>query len=143
MTETKAAVTVFDFLSPVAFELPDWRPDGAWTEHGPFAAWLVQALRPSLVVELGSAGGYSLAAFCRAIKAGGMDTFFASRGIAADQAKTCLADTAKATKLVEASNKAGQELDIRGTPTFFLNGAKLETNTWEGVKVMLEKAGAR
>lgn len=81
--------------------------------------------------------------FAAIAQAGGMDTFFASRGIAADQAKTCLADTAKATKLVEETNKAGQELNITGTPTFFLNGAKLDTNTWEGVKVALEKAGAR
>ena len=81
--------------------------------------------------------------FAAIAQAGGMDTFFASRGIAADQAKACLADTAKATKLVEATNKAGQELNITGTPTFLLNGAKLDTNTWEGVKVALEKAGAR
>lgn len=81
--------------------------------------------------------------FVAIAQAGGMDGFFTSRGIAADQAKTCLADTAKATKLVEATNKAGQELNITGTPTFFLNGAKLEGNTWEMVKVALEKAGAR
>ena len=81
--------------------------------------------------------------FAALAQAGGMDTFFASRGIAADQAKVCLADTAKATKLVEATNKAGEELNITGTPTFFLNGAKLEGNTWEVIKVALEKAGAR
>ncbi|MCE2841299.1 MAG: thioredoxin domain-containing protein [Novosphingobium sp.] len=81
--------------------------------------------------------------FAAIARAGGMDTFFASRGVAADQAKACLADTAKATKLVEATNKASQELNITGTPTFLLNGAKLDTNTWEGVKVLLEKAGAR
>lgn len=81
--------------------------------------------------------------FAAIAAAGGMDTFFASRGIAADQAKTCLADTARASKLVEATNKAGEEKNITGTPTFFLNGTKLDTNTWEGVKVALEKAGAR
>ena len=81
--------------------------------------------------------------FAAIAKAGGMDTFFAARGVAADQAKTCLADTAKATKLVEATNKAGEELNITGTPTFFLNGTKLDVNTWEAVKVALEKAGAR
>ena len=81
--------------------------------------------------------------FAAIAAAGGMDTFFASRGIAADQAKTCLADTARAGKLVEATNKAAEEKNITGTPTFFLNGAKLDTNTWEGVKVALEKAGAR
>jgi protein-disulfide isomerase len=76
-------------------------------------------------------------------KAGGMDAFFASRGVAADQASACLSNTAKATQLVEATNKASQEFGITGTPTFLLNGTKLDTNTWEGVKVALEQAGAR
>lgn len=76
-------------------------------------------------------------------RAGGMDAFFASRGVAADQGKACLANTAKATQLVEATNKASEQYSITGTPTFLLNGAKLDTNTWDGVKVALEKAGAR
>lgn len=76
-------------------------------------------------------------------KAGGMDTFFASRGVAADQGSACLANTAKATQLVEATTKAGEQYNITGTPTFLLNGAKLDVNTWEAVKVALEKAGAR
>lgn len=76
-------------------------------------------------------------------KAGGMDAFFASRGVAADQASACLANTAKATQLVEATNKASQEFGITGTPTFLLNGTKLDVNTWEAVKVALERAGAR
>jgi protein-disulfide isomerase len=81
--------------------------------------------------------------FAALAQAGGMDGFFTARGIAVDQAKVCLADTAKATKFVEATNKAGQELGITGTPTFFLNGKKLDGNTWAVIKVELEKAGAR
>lgn len=73
----------------------------------------------------------------------GMSEFFAGRGVAADQAKTCLADSAKATALVQATDKAGKEMGITGTPTFFLNGKKLEVNTWEAIKAELERAGAR
>jgi hypothetical protein len=62
------------FVSPIAFELPNWRPDGAWTEHGPFAAWLMEQTKPRVLVELGSAGGYSMAAFCQAIKTLGLET---------------------------------------------------------------------
>lgn len=76
-------------------------------------------------------------------KAGGMDTFFASRGVAADQASACLADTNKATALVAATEKAGKDYNVTGTPTFLLNGKLIEGNTWEVVKVALEKAGAR
>lgn len=57
---------LFEHLSPIAFELPRWRPDSAWTQHGPFALWLVEQTRPRLVVELGVFAGYSLAAFAQA-----------------------------------------------------------------------------
>lgn len=81
--------------------------------------------------------------FAAIAKAGGMDTFFASRGVAVDQANVCLANTAKATQLVEATGKAGKDYDITGTPTFLLNGTKIDANTWEGVRTALEAAGAR
>ena len=76
-------------------------------------------------------------------KAGGMDAFFASRGVAADQASACLANTEKATALVNATQQAGKDFNITGTPTFLLNGKLIEGNTWDVVKVALEKAGAR
>jgi protein-disulfide isomerase len=75
--------------------------------------------------------------------AGGMDQFFAARGIAADQGKACLADAAKATKLASNTTIWGEQFKIEGTPTFMLNGLKLDGNTWEAIKADLEKAGAR
>ena len=81
--------------------------------------------------------------FALLAKAGGMDQFFAARGIAADQAASCLANTAKATALVAATDKAQRDVGITGTPTFIINGTKLEVNTWPAVKAELEKAGAR
>jgi protein-disulfide isomerase len=76
-------------------------------------------------------------------KVGGMDQFFASRGIAQAQGATCLADISKATALANATNKATSEMGVTGTPTFFLNGAKIEGNTWQVVKLALQNAGAR
>lgn len=60
-------VTVTDFLSTQSFRIPEWRPTSAWIEHGPFAFWLIEQLRPRLVVELGTHFGYSFAAFCEAM----------------------------------------------------------------------------
>lgn len=81
--------------------------------------------------------------FAAIARAGGMDAFFASRGVAADQANACLANTTKATQLVEATGKAGKDYGITGTPTFLLNGKKVDANTWEGIRTLLEQAGAR
>jgi Methyltransferase domain len=42
--------------------------------HAPFAFWLVDALRPRTVVELGTYQGFSYFCFCQAVKALGCDT---------------------------------------------------------------------
>lgn len=42
--------------------------ESAWLEHGPFAFWLIDALRPRTFVELGTHGGFSYFAFCQAVQ---------------------------------------------------------------------------
>jgi hypothetical protein len=66
-----SATTLTDFLSPASFGLPHRMVQSAWLEHGPFAFWLIEQLSPRLIVELGTERGYSLAAFCQALKEGG------------------------------------------------------------------------
>jgi hypothetical protein len=48
-----------------------WQPshvvESAWLEHGPFAFWIVNALKPRVLAELGTHNGYSYFAFCEAI----------------------------------------------------------------------------
>ena len=54
---------------------PCYRPPvTAWLEHGPFAMWLVRAMRPRRIVELGSHYGYSYFAMCEAVLDAGLET---------------------------------------------------------------------
>ena len=56
-------------MSPASFWSPIWvRPESAWLEHAPFGFWLVDALRPRTIVELGTSSGYSFAVFCQAVQ---------------------------------------------------------------------------
>jgi protein-disulfide isomerase len=76
-------------------------------------------------------------------EAAGLLDFFAARGISRDQALQCLADTAKAQQIAETSQTQSDELEITGTPTFILNGAKVEGTNWVSVEAALQAAGAR
>ena len=76
-------------------------------------------------------------------QASGVLDFFAARGISRDQAMTCLADTAKAQQISEASQTQADELQITGTPSFSLNGRQLEPTSWAALEPLLQAAGAR
>ncbi|GGD95362.1 hypothetical protein GCM10011515_14020 [Tsuneonella deserti] len=73
----------------------------------------------------------------------GLYDFFAQRGISRDQAKACLAKTDTATKIAADSDKQSSELDVTGTPWFFINGASVGTQTWQTLEPMIQRAGAR
>ncbi|WP_404479867.1 thioredoxin domain-containing protein [Novosphingobium sp. BL-52-GroH] len=73
----------------------------------------------------------------------GMTEFFASRGIARDQANACLADTAKAKTLADQTQKGTDEFNISGTPTFIINGNNVGSMAWKELEAKLQQAGAR
>lgn len=69
--------------------------------------------------------------------------FFKQRGVSEDQARACLTDQQSVEALIAGTERASTEEDVTGTPSFFLNGNKLETNRWADVKASLMAAGAR
>ena len=76
-------------------------------------------------------------------QAAGLYDFFAQRGVSRDQAKTCLAKTDTATQIAANSDTQSNELNVTGTPTFFINGNNVGAQTWETLEPMLQRAGAR
>lgn len=81
--------------------------------------------------------------FVAIAEATGLIEFFAARGLSADQARTCLSDAAKIEAMVKTVEANNQKDGVVGTPTFFLNGQRLEGTTWEVIEPQLQRAGAR
>ncbi|MBX7527278.1 thioredoxin domain-containing protein [Qipengyuania vesicularis] len=81
--------------------------------------------------------------FVQLAEAAGLIEFFAARGISADQARTCLSDSDAITAMAEKSSEEAAAENVTGTPTFFLNGRRLDANQWQGIEPILQRAGAR
>ena len=73
---------------------------------------------------------------------GGVVDFYAARGVSADQANTCLASKPELEKL-NAISALGQKEGVTGTPSFFLNGKKVDFSGWVPLKNQLRDAGVR
>lgn len=76
-------------------------------------------------------------------EATGLIDFVAARGLSADEARACLGDAQAMEAMVDRVTTASQEANIQGTPTFLLNGNKIEGITWADVEPALQNAGAR
>lgn len=76
-------------------------------------------------------------------EAAGLFDFFASRGLSEDQARQCLADFGAMEQLAEQLSATAQADNVTSTPTFFLNGQRVEESGWAGVEGALQRAGAR
>lgn len=62
------------WASAVSFWHPPRIVSSGWLEHGPFAFWIMSALRPPTVVELGTHNGFSFFTFCEAAERLGIDS---------------------------------------------------------------------
>ena len=69
--------------------------------------------------------------------------FVKARGLSEPQARSCLTDEAKIKALADSAQRAGDEFQVSGTPTFILNGNKIDANSYQGVSEALMAAGAR
>jgi protein-disulfide isomerase len=107
-----------------------YREQSVWTQ--PFFAMTEDDFKP---VQAAPAD-QQLLAFG---KAGKLDVFVGSRGITGPHFARCLSNKALSDKLVQMGQVANG-LGVRGTPTFFVNGAIVEGNTWGAIEAKLRTA---
>jgi len=74
--------------------------------------------------------------------AGKLDKFAAANGMPRAVFDKCLADKAVASQIDALIARAGKE-GVQGTPTFFINGKRIDVNVWSGVEPQLRAALAR
>jgi protein-disulfide isomerase len=113
--------------------------DAAWGEFDPLMAQI-----QSRADAIGRAvEGNEDKRFQAIAESSGVLEFFAARGVSTEQAMTCLADTDGAQQLADRSEEQSDAENITGTPTFFLNGRRLNATSWRAVEPILQNAGAR
>lgn len=73
----------------------------------------------------------------------GLDDFFAARGVSTEQLQQCLSDFPAIASLAEQIQGAADEDEVTGTPTFYVNGQKIDGTRWVDLEPILQNAGAR
>jgi protein-disulfide isomerase len=74
------------------------------------------------------------------VRAAGLDEFFRQRGMPSSQIQSCLGDPAGLEKVAEIKRK-GDEMGVNGTPSFFINGKRVEAAAnWRGLEPALREA---
>ncbi|MGB7404606.1 MAG: thioredoxin domain-containing protein [Pacificimonas sp.] len=71
---------------------------------------------------------------------GGVADFVKARGIPASKFESCLTDEAEQAEVEEIRRSGVEDLGVAGTPTFFVNGDRMDGNTWEAVQQRLDAA---
>lgn len=73
----------------------------------------------------------------------GLIDFVKQRGIPEAKARACLTDTAAMDRLAKRTQDATSSGQVTGTPTFYLNGERVENAvSWDQVREALKRAGA-
>lgn len=74
-------------------------------------------------------------------KAGDLDGFYRVRGLPAAKAEACLTDKAKIDAIVAMRDRGIKEDKVEGTPTFLINGEKVdEPPSWTALEPVIRKA---
>jgi protein-disulfide isomerase len=70
----------------------------------------------------------------------GLDQFFRQRGMPQGRIDSCLADASGYERLAEITRNGAQNDQVQGTPTFIINGEKVDAGTWPQLEQRLRGA---
>ena len=74
------------------------------------------------------------------VDATGLDQFFRQRGMPEQRIDACLADQSALDSAMQVTQTGSTEYEVTGTPTFFINGQKVEAGSWDQLRPTLERA---
>ena len=69
-----------------------------------------------------------------------LDAFFRQRGMPESRINSCLADASVLEQLAETTRRGAEQDNVTGTPTFLINGEKVEANAWPELEQRLRAA---
>lgn len=73
---------------------------------------------------------------------GGIDKWFIAKGIAPKAAAACLSDPKGQDRLLAIRNDAVKTYEVQGTPSFIVNGKRVDGVTWEDLEPAIKAAGS-
>lgn len=73
----------------------------------------------------------------------GMVDFMKQLGVPEAKSRACLADQKKIEEIAKVNADGATVYGVQGTPSFFINGNKVEAGSWEQLEPLLKRAGAR
>ena len=71
---------------------------------------------------------------------GGLHNFARARGMPKASFDACLVDQKRLQQKIDAQQVAQQKFDIRGTPTFLINGKRVDGTSWAQIEPQLKAA---
>lgn len=73
------------------------------------------------------------------VRVSGVDQLFRQNGLSQQQIDACMTNAAALNELVQANQRA-EQLGVEGTPTFFINGRKVNVGSWTELDAMLRQS---
>jgi protein-disulfide isomerase len=153
-TYVKSGKVSYEFREYLVHGAPDFAPAliGRCAGAEPFFPMLEEmfAAQPTILPKMEDAGAFQQQianlppgqTFTRWAEKLGFIEFAKQRGLPEAQVRACLTDTKAIDDLVKYMDN-GTKAGVTGTPTFFLNGNRLEGSvSWSQVEQALKNAGA-